>query len=84
MFVGDFPSNLPLVQSSQEEAAWHLHCGRNFQICVQKTNTVATVITVQKNLDLRNCGLRKNLDIRNIVATTDFLVHKLFDLRKIF
>ena len=25
-----------------------------------------------------------NLDLRKIVATTDFLVHKLFDLRKIF
>ena len=28
--------------------------------------------------------LRKNLDLRKIVGTTDFLVHKLFDLRKIF
>ena len=36
------------------------------------------------NLDLRNCDLKKNLDLRVIVATTDFLVHKLFDLRKIF
>ena len=33
---------------------------------------------VQMNLDLSICDLRK------IVATTDFLVHKLFDLRKIF
>ena len=39
---------------------------------------------VQMNLDLRNCDLRKNLNLRKIVATTDFLVHKLFDLRKIF
>ena len=31
-----------------------------------------------------NLKLRKNLDLRKIVATTDFLVHKLFDLRKIF
>ena len=36
------------------------------------------------NLDLRNCDLKKNLDLRVIVATTDFLVHKMFDLRKIF
>ena len=36
------------------------------------------------NLDLRNCDLRKNLDLRKIVATTKILVHKLFDLRKIF
>ena len=28
--------------------------------------------------------LRKNLDLRKIVDTTDFLVHQLFDLRKIF
>ena len=26
--------------------------------------------------------IRKNLDLRKIVGTTDFLVHKLFDLRK--
>ena len=26
--------------------------------------------------------LRKNLDLRKIVATTNFLVHKLFDLTK--
>ena len=28
--------------------------------------------------------LRKNLDLRKIVGTIDFLVNKLFDLRKIF
>ena len=39
---------------------------------------------IQWNLDLRKPDLRKNLDLRKIVATTDFLVHKLFDLRKIF
>ena len=39
----------------------------------------ALVNTLQWELDLR-----KNLDFRNIVATTDFLEHKLFDLRKIF
>ena len=39
---------------------------------------------IQCNLDLRKPDLRKNLDLRKIVATTDFLVHKLFDLRKIF
>ena len=32
----------------------------------------------------REGGVQKNLDLRQIVATTDFLVHKLFDLRKIF
>ena len=41
-------------------------------------------LLVQWNLDLRKPDLRKNLDLRKIVATTDFLVHKLFDLRKIF
>ena len=39
---------------------------------------------IQYTLDLRKPDLRKNLDLRKIVATTDFLVHKLFDLRKIF
>ena len=41
-------------------------------------------IIVQWNLDLRKPDLRKTLDLRKIVGTTDFLVHKLFDLRKIF
>ena len=41
-------------------------------------------ILIQWNLDLRKLDLRKNLDLRKIVGTTDFLVHKLFDLRKIF
>ena len=40
-------------------------------------------LTIQYTLDLRKPGLRKNLDLRKIVATTDFLVHKLFHLRKI-
>ena len=42
------------------------------------------MIVVQYALDLRKAALRKNLDLRKIVATTDFLVHKMFDLRKIF
>ena len=41
-------------------------------------------LKVQWNLDLRKPDLRKNLDLRKIVGTTDFLVNKLFDLRKIF
>ena len=40
--------------------------------------------SLQINLDLRNCDLRKNLDLRKIVPKTKILVHKLFDLRKIF
>ena len=39
---------------------------------------------VQWNLDLRKHDLRKNNDLRKIIRTTDFLVRKLFDLRKIF
>ena len=39
---------------------------------------------VQYTLVLSKPDLRKNLDLRKIVATTDFLVHKLFDLGKIF
>ena len=35
---------------------------------------------IQWNIDLRKPDLRKNLDLRKIVGTTDFLVHKLFDL----
>ena len=34
---------------------------------------------LQWNLDLRKPNLRKNLDLRKIIATTNFLVHKLFD-----
>ena len=39
---------------------------------------------LQWKLDLRKPDLGKNLNLRKIVATTYFLVHKLFDLRKIF
>ena len=37
---------------------------------------------IQKNLDLRNCNLRKNLDLRKIFPTIK--IYKLFDLRKVF
>ena len=47
-------------------------------------NTYLLNFIVQWNLDLRKPDLRKNLDLRKIVGTTDFLVHNLFDLRKIF
>ena len=43
-----------------------------------------TDLLVQYCFDIRKPDLRKNLNLRKIVATTDFLVHKLFDLRKIF
>ena len=39
---------------------------------------------IQYTLDLRKPDLRKNLDLRKIVGATNFLVHKLLDLRKIF
>ena len=45
---------------------------------------ISFIFILQWNLDLRKPDLRKNLDLRKIVGTTDFLVHKLFDLRKIF
>ena len=40
-------------------------------------------LLIQYTLDLRKPDLRKNLDLRKIVATTNFSVHKLCDLRKI-
>ena len=46
--------------------------------------TTRILIVIQWNLDLRKPDLRKNLDLRKIVGTTNFLVQKLFDLRKIF
>ena len=51
---------------------------------LKNINLGATFLFIQWNLDLRKPDLRKNLDLRKIVGTTDFLVHKLFDLRKIF
>ena len=48
------------------------------------TYKVYILMLLQWNLDLRKPDLRKNLDLRKMVGTTDFLVHKLFDLRKIF
>jgi hypothetical protein len=52
--------------------------------CNRKLATLCKKKWLQWNLDLRKPDLRKNLDLRKIVGTTDFLVHKLFDLRKIF
>ena len=46
--------------------------------------TNKSIVLVQYCLDLRKPDLRKNLDLRKIVVTNDFLVHKLFDSRKIF
>ena len=46
--------------------------------------TLPAAYLLQWNLALRKSDLRKNLDLRKIVGTTDFWVHKLFDLRKIF
>ena len=51
---------------------------------VKSQNGVILEISIQWNLDLRKPDLRKNLNLRKIVGTTDFLVYKLFDLRKIF
>ena len=55
--------------------------------CLSNSQDVLIVshdFSIQWNLDLRKPDLRKNLDLRKIVGTTDFLAHKLFDLRKIF
>jgi hypothetical protein len=54
--------------------------------CGSKSRAAMVIFAILTwNLDLRKPDLRKNLDLRKIVAiTTDFLVHKLFDLRKIF
>ena len=57
------------------DRAWNVKIGVECQIFI---------IVIQWNLDLRKPDLRKNLDLRKIVGTTDFLVRKLFDLRKIF
>ena len=51
---------------------------------VMTRTKLAKKMIVQWNLDLRKPDLRKNLDLRKIVGATNFLVHKLFDLRKIF
>ena len=52
-----------------------------------RSNIIVLIVRIQMvqyTLDLRKPNLRKNLNLRKIVATTDFLVHKMFDLRKIF
>ena len=43
-----------------------------------------TVAQVAKMAAKMQHDLRKNLNLRKFVAATDFLVHKLFDFRKIF
>ena len=63
-----------------------MDCGIS-NLRVKKLDTVHSRFKkarLTKNLDLRKPDLTKNLDLRKIVGATDFLVHKLFDLRKIF
>ena len=64
---------------SKKSLAVKLNLSSPTHIIIDRSHAI-----VQWNLDLRKPDLRKNLDLRKIVATTDFLVHKLFDLRKIF
>ena len=53
-------------------------------LILEKTKNIFGNTFIQYCLDLRKPDFKKNLDLRKIVATTDFLVHKLFDLGKIF
>ena len=64
----------------EENIFWHLATMH----CPSKIEIHTFILVLQWNLDLRKPDLRKNLNLRKIVGTTDFLVHKLFDLRKIF
>ena len=64
-------------------SALEVHISRNAHFAIFLSGGFIIGI-VQYTLDLRKPDLRKNLNLRKIVATTDFLVHKLFDLRKIF
>ena len=71
------PSNALFYQSSMVISMWKWQSHSFVQ-------NLVLILQIQYCLDLRKPDLRKNLDLRKIVATTDFLVHKLFGLRKIF
>ena len=71
------------ISSSQKYLQWFEEKGNKNAQKIQ-INVVSLLSVVQYTLDLRKPDLRKNLDLRKIVGATDFLVHKLFDLRKIF
>ena len=66
------------VKKKREQPSMYIVCEK------QRTLLKGVSNSVQWNLDLRKPDLRKNFDLRKIVGTTDFLVDKLFDLRKIF
>ena len=73
----------------ENESKTEQDCAINVFYLLDLGNLVEIIRTIvlfiiQYCLDLRKPDLRKNLDLGKIVATTDFLVHKLFDLRKIF
>ena len=68
------------IRNSMIQNSWNYLMSRK----VRKSTNNITNIVIQWNLDLRKPDLRKNLDLRKIVATTDFLVHKLCELRNIF
>ena len=71
------------ISSSQKYLQWFEEKGNKNAQKIQ-INVVSLLSVVQYTLDLRKPDLRKNLDLRKIVGATDFLEHKLFDLRKIF
>ena len=70
----------------EKNNAWNIRrlVNESFVPATQRIVLKIVGFLIQYTLDLRKPDLRKNLDLRKIVATTDFLVHKLFDLRKIF
>ena len=60
---------------------------KSCQLIHKYLNQVVVVYTLKENmyvlvlqwiLDLRKPGVRKNLDLRKVVATTNFLVNKMF------
>jgi hypothetical protein len=53
-------------------------------VCFRVFGSFRPFFKIQYTLDLRKPDLRKNLDLRKIVGATEFLVNKMFDLRKIF
>ena len=59
------------------------HCDEKKLLTSLSFQQNGIVLQIQYTLGLRKPELRKNLDLRKIVSATDFLVHKLFDLRKI-
>ena len=79
-----FSRNKNLKQSQNIHLIRTYSTSGTYYSLLKNIHLVEIVYIYSGILILKKPDLRKNLDLRKIVGTTNFLVHKSFDLRKNF